>query len=144
MICQDKLLPHVWSGAIMICDIAEYQQASKGNAPCSMLVLLYRARKVTAAASQEALHAATQQAESMVQHKARMRQSHIAAQTPLPQQGAKAAPTEAQQRLSTAAEPKRVGCCITSCKWLLVTCCAMLKTDCFGKTRLVPHVPSSS
>ncbi len=93
----------------MICDIAEYQQASKGNAPCSMLVLLYRARKVTAAASQEALHAATQQAESMVQHKARMRQSHIAAQTPLPQQGAKVAPTEAQQRLSTAAEPKRVG-----------------------------------
>ncbi|KAL0044188.1 hypothetical protein WJX82_003485 [Trebouxia sp. C0006] len=68
-----------------------------------------RARKATAAASQEALHAATQQAESMVQHKARMRQSHIAAQTPLPQQGAKAAPTEAQQRLSTAAEPKRRG-----------------------------------
>lgn len=67
-----------------------------------------RARKMTAA-SQEALHAATQQAESMVQHKCRMRHSQIAAQTPLPQQGAKAAPTEAQQRLRTAAEPKRRG-----------------------------------
>ena len=55
----------------------------------------------------------------MVQHKTQMRQSQIAAQTPLPQQGAKAAPTEAQQRLSTAAEPKRVGCCIISCNWLL-------------------------
>ncbi|KAL0022526.1 hypothetical protein WJX79_007643 [Trebouxia sp. C0005] len=65
-----------------------------------------RARKMTAA-SQEALHAATQQAESMVQHKSRMRHSQIAAQTPLPQQDANAAPTEAQQRLSTAAEPKR-------------------------------------
>ncbi len=71
------------------------------------------------APSQEALHAATQQAESMVQHKTRMRHSQIAAQTPLPQQGAKAAPTEAQQRLRTAAEPKRVGCCIISCNWLL-------------------------
>ena len=92
----------------MTCGIAKYQQTRKADAHCSFLVLLYRARKMTAA-SQEALHAATQQAESMVQHKCRMRHSQIAAQTPLPQQGAKAAPTEAQQRLRTAAEPKRVG-----------------------------------
>ncbi len=47
MTVQGKLLPYVWSGAIMTCGIAKYQQTGKGDKPCSLLVLLYRARKAT-------------------------------------------------------------------------------------------------
>ncbi len=32
---QDKVLPCVWSGSIMTCGIAKYQQIRKGNTPCS-------------------------------------------------------------------------------------------------------------
>lgn len=66
-----------------------------------------RAKNVTGP-SQTSLHAATQQAESIVQHRSFIRRSQAAAQAPLPQQDAKAKPTAAQQRLRTAAEPQRV------------------------------------
>lgn len=69
-----------------------------------------RAQNLTGT-SQSSLHAATQEAERIMEHKSFMRRSQTAAHAPLPQHDAKAAPTAAQQRLQTAAEPQRVMSC---------------------------------
>lgn len=64
--------------------------------------------------SQSSLHAATQQAEHIMEHKSLITRFQTAAQMPLPEQDAKSAPTAAQQRQRTAAEPQRVSLSISS------------------------------
>ena len=55
------------------------------------------------------MRAATEQAEHIKDHKNLVRRFQTAAQLPLPQEDAKGAPTAAQQRPRTAAEPQKVG-----------------------------------
>ena len=67
-----------------------------------------RARATAFAASQSSMRAATEQAEHIKDHKNLVRRFQTAAQPPLPQEDAKGAPTAAQQRPRTAAEPRKV------------------------------------